>query len=320
VKTPFDRRAIPAGAVEGHWRAPDGAAIRRIDWLAGGARGSLLFMPGRGDTYEKYLEALDQWAGAGWRVSAMDWRGQAGSGRLGRDRFTGHIGDFADWIADLRDFWSQWVRETPGPHVLVGHSMGGHLVLRALAEGAVDPEAAVVTAPMLGIGPPGVPVALLHGIAKLMCRIGDPVRSAWSWGGEKPTQPPEGRPDLLTHDAERYADEMWWREHRPEVAMGPPSWGWIERAYDSMRLLRGPGMLERIAAPVLVIATSADRLVDGPAAARAAKRLPNGELLLFGKEARHEILREADPVRDHAMAAIADFLDRNAPASHRDAV
>ena len=45
----------------------------------------------------------------------------------------------------------------------------------------------------------------------------------------------------------------------------------------------------------------------------AARRLPNGELLAFGKEARHEILREVDAVRDRAMDAIAAFLDRVAP-------
>ena len=78
--------------------APDGFAIRRIDWgpaeEGAGAdgpapRGSLLFLPGRGDAYEKYLETLDGWAGQGWRVTAMDWRGQGGSGRLGADAVTG---------------------------------------------------------------------------------------------------------------------------------------------------------------------------------------------------------------------------------------
>jgi len=45
----------------------------------------------------------------------------------------------------------------------------------------------------------------------------------------------------------------------------------------------------------------------------AARRLPNGKLFAFGAEARHEILREVDAVRDRAMDAIAGFLDRTAP-------
>nr|WP_235829407.1 alpha/beta hydrolase [Croceicoccus estronivorus] len=315
----FDRRAIPADAVEGRWNASDGFAIRRIDWPGpgGAARGSILFLPGRGDAYEKYLETLDYWARKGWRVTALDWRGQAGSGRLGTDEVTGHIPDFSLWVDDLSAFWSTWKRETPGPHVLAAHSMGGHIALRALAEKRVDPVALLLSAPMLGFTTGLLPIPLLHGIAMLMTRIGDPHRPAWKWS-EKPGEVPADRSDLLTHDRDRYADELWWREHRPELVMGPGSWGWIERAYASMRALERPGLLESITTPVFVLATSADRLVSPSAIRRTCARLPECEMLCFGKEARHEILREADPVRDRALTAIDGFLDRVAPGTGDD--
>lgn len=310
----IDRRAIPARATESLWRASDGWPIRRIDWPASGekARGSILFFPGRGDFYEKYLETLDGWARAGWRVTSADWRGQAGSGRLGTDAVTGHVGDFSAWIDDLAAFWADWVRETPGPHVLAGHSMGGHLVLRGLAERRVAPDAAVLVAPMLGLLPGWLPSAAFHLAAKAMVRLGDPRRPAWKWS-EKPGALPADRSVLLTHDADRYADEIRWREIRPELVMGPGSWGWVERALASIRLLQQPGMLEAVRTPVLIVGTTADALVAWPAIARAAKRLPAAELVRFGREARHEILREVDAVRDSTLAAIARFLDRAAP-------
>lgn len=311
-----DRRAIPAGAREGVWHARDGLALRRIDWETRTDRGSVLFLPGRGDAYEKYLETLDQWAARGWRVTAIDWRGQAGSGRLGRDPITGHIDDFTQWVDDLSDFWRDWASRASRPRVVVAHSMGGHLALRAAAQLRIAPDALVLCAPMLGLARIGLPPAVLHAVAWAMCLAGDPRRPAWKWN-ERPGQPPAGRMDLLTHDAARYADELWWRERRPELAMGPPSWGWIERAYASMRLLARPGVLERLAIPTLVLATSVDRLVDPRAAARAARRLPRGELLMFGPEARHEILRETDAVRDRALATIDEFLDRAAPVEAR---
>ncbi|RYY33462.1 MAG: alpha/beta hydrolase, partial [Sphingomonadales bacterium] len=37
----------------------------------------------------------------------------------------------------------------------------------------------------------------------------------------------------------------------------------------------------------------------------------------FGDEARHEILREADPVRDRAMQAIDRFLAASAPPARK---
>jgi lysophospholipase len=270
-------------------------------------------MPGRGDTYEKYLETLEQWHRAGWRVTAADWRGQAASGRLGRDAFTGHIDDFGTWIDDIAAFWQDWVAVTPAPHVLAGHSMGGHLVLRSLVDRRIAPDAAVLSAPMVGMAGPPLPLPALHAVAKLMTTIGDPMRQAWKWS-EKPGELPAGRSNLLTHDQERYEDEQWWRDHRPELVMGPASWGWVERAYASWRRLEQAGAIEAVNVPVLILSTSNDKLVSHAAAVRAAGRLPKGELVSFGNEARHEILREADTVRDRAMQAIADFLDRVAPA------
>ena len=311
----IDRRALPPGAVESTWVAPDGAAIRRIDVAAASdrhPRGSLLFLPGRGDAYEKYLESLSQWQAQGWSVTALDWRGQALSGRAGRDDRTGHIDDFATWVADLGAFWAGWQVQSPAPHVLVGHSMGGHLALRAVVERAMLPDALVLSVPMLGMLMLGLPHAPLHHAARLMARLGDPRRPAWP-DNEKPGFQND-RMLLLTHDATRFADEAWWREQRPALQMGSPSWGWVASALASIRLLEQPGRLESVTLPVLLLGASADQLVSYRAIERAAKRLPFGELLSFGSEAAHEVLREVDAVRDRAMAAIDEFLDRVAPA------
>jgi lysophospholipase len=276
-------------------------------------RGALLFLPGRGDHYEKYLETLDYFARSGWRVTAIDWRGQGASGRLLDNPNIGHIDDFATWIADLQAFWAEWKAAGPGPHVVVAHSMGGHLAMRALVEKAIDPDAVAMSAPMLGIQTMGLPYALHHGVAKLMAALGDPNRAAWK-EGEKPGSPLNLRANILTHDPERYADELFWWQARPQVRLGPPSWHWVERAIASTRLLNEPGVLEKVATPILLLATSADRLVDTNRIMRDAKRLPDAKLILFGKEAAHELLREADPVRDQCIAAIDAFFSARAPS------
>ena len=311
----FDRRAIPAGAREWRWALPDGQEIRRIvlDPPAGiPVRGSILFMPGRADFYEKYLESLAEWASAGWQVSAADWRGQGASGRLTANPMVGHLADVSIWVADLGALWRDWVRTAPGPHVLAGHSMGGHLVLRAVAEGAASPDAVVLSAPMLGFVT-AIPQFIQHIYGRLMCWIGDPERVAWE-ASEKPGAPRDGRMTLLTHDADRYADELWWRAARPELEIGPASWRWAERAAASIETLRAPGVLEAVMAPVLVLAAKKDALVSWPAIEAAAERLPRGELVAWGPEARHELLREADPVRGQVMATITSFLARALPA------
>lgn len=311
----IDPRALPPGAQETTWIAADGQAIRRIDVAARNSpRGSLLFLPGRGDAYEKYVECLGEWHAQGWGVTALDWRGQALSGRAGRDDRTGHIDDFATWVADLAAFWTIWQAQTPAPHVLVAHSMGGNLALRAVVERVVLPAALVLSVPMLGMLMLGLPHAPLHRLAQIMARLGDSRRPAWP-DNEKPGYQNE-RMLLLTHDAARFADEAWWRDQRPELRMGSPSWGWVESALASIRLLERPGRLESVSLPVLLLGAVADQLVSYPAIARAARRLPKGELVSFGSESAHEVLREVDAVRDVAMAAIDEFLDRVAPAPH----
>ena len=51
----------------------------------------------------------------------------------------------------------------------------------------------------------------------------------------------------------------------------------------------------------------------GGATGRAATRLPRAQLVTFGREAYHELLREEDVVRNEALRRIDDFFDRLAP-------
>lgn len=307
----FDRRAWPMDGRLDYWSASDGWPLRRYR-LGDGKRGRMLVLGGRGDMIEKYLEVIHHWAGRGWAVTSFDWRGQGGSGRLTDDPLCGHIEDFGQWIADLNAFVGDWRAEGQGPAVIVAHSMGGHLLLRALAEGMMAPDAAVTVAPMMGVHSAPLPRWLAVAIAETMCALGFDRKQAWTQKEESERQR-HMRQKRLTHDPERYADELWWRDHSRDVALGPPSWKWVEQALSSThRLATQPG-LERITVPLLILAARNDRLVSTPAIRRAAERVPGARLHVYGREAAHEILRELDPVRLDALARIDGFLDEAAP-------
>ncbi len=301
------RRAIPATANFTQWHAADGWALRRFDWPAEAevSRGSILFQGGRGDIVEKYLELLAHWHAQGWSITSFDWRGQGGSGRLSPDAHVGHVGSFDDYIADLRAFWADWSPRAPGPRVLMGHSMGGHLVSRALVEGAVTPDAAVLIAPMLGLHSP-LGATLGEQLARLMARLGNPARAAWK-GNERPATL-ETRQALLTHDPGRYDDELWWQQAKPELLLGPPSWRWVAEAFSSTRGVRQDPRLASLGVPVLLLVPLADQLVLPKAALAIADRLPDARVVTFGDEAAHEVLREVDGVRNRAIAELDMFL------------
>ena len=307
--TDHPRHPLPDAAHTEIATMRDGWPVRTVAIDPDGpARGVLLFAGGRGDFVEKYAETLGAWVAEGWRVRSFDWRGQGLSGRLGSDATTGHVEDFAPWVGDLAELAARW-RNGGEPFALIGHSMGGHLVLRALVEGAVAVDAAVLVAPMIGTR--GPPAAVGCRVAAVMARLGRRDRPAWR-SNEKPGHVASGRQSLLTHDDARYADETWWREHRPELAVGPPSWSWLAAAYRSSLASFTPERLRRVATPILILNALADRLVDPRATVRASGWLPNVRRIDYGDASAHEILREADPVRDHALGAIGRFLEAHA--------
>jgi lysophospholipase len=310
---PFDRRALPGGSTLAVKPTRDGWPVRRFDWPAKGApRGSILFQGGRGDIFEKYLESFAHWHAANWNVAAFDWRGQGGSGRLLPDPHVGYVSDFSVWIDDLAAFVADWQADTPGPHVIMGHSMGGHLLLRALIERQVAPDAAVLIAPMLGFDTAPLPFAVARWLAGMMTRIGAPERPAWKVN-ERPALPGASRQKFLTHDDARYADELWWKSTKPELELGPPSWHWMTLAYGSTATTEARGHPEAIETPMLILGTDGDRLVSPAAIKRFASRIPQARLKMFGRDVAHEILREKDAPRNEALAAIDSFLETAAP-------
>lgn len=310
----FDRRRIPDDATITRWTAGDGWDLRSFRWpVAGTARGTVLFMGGRGDFFEKYLETFAHFHRLGWRVESLDWRGQGGSGRLGARSDVGHTTRFADWTRDLADYATELKARAPGPIVVIGHSMGGHLVLRALAEGALPVAAAVLVAPMLGFAD-SLPQWMGRVVAHIAAKIVGTEQRMWKVS-EKPFSPLDKRMGLLTHSRERYADEQYFWDTRPELKLGPASWGWIAAAYDSFAWLAKPGRIEAITTPVLILSASADGLVSPPATRAMAARLPHARLVEFGDDAAHELLRESDAVRDSALAAIDALLDETVPSA-----
>jgi lysophospholipase len=304
----LDRRSHPEGATFTSWQAGDGWSLRVMEWpqpTGKKARGALVFANGRGDFIEKYLEPLGHWHARGWNVLAFDWRGQGGSaGSIVR----GHLDSFDPMVADGAALIRYWLSRHAGPGVALGHSMGGHLLLRIVAEHRPPLAAAVLVAPMIRINARPIPHDFGRRISALLCRIGLRKVPAWR-SNERPHLPGADRQAYLTSCADRYADELWWKERQPGYALGPPTWGWLDAAYRSIESLT----LERIGQvelPVLILGTERDRLVSPNAIRRAAEALPRAELHMY-PNAGHELLRESDPVRLDAVARIDSFFDRH---------
>jgi len=111
----------------------------------------------------------------------------------------------------------------------------------------------------------------------------------------------------MTSCPERRADKAWWKANKPEIASGPPSWGWVRAARKSIARLRRAD-LSAVRIPVLILASERDPIVDVGAIRRVAARLPEAELVTFSGSG-HELLREADARRLAVLERIDEFLE-----------
>ncbi|MFM2045464.1 MAG: lysophospholipase [Pseudomonadota bacterium] len=294
---------------------PDGHHIRIAGWGAeppAAARGSVLLLTGRNETLEKYEEQAEDWCRRGWRVVGMDWRGQGGSSRYLDNRHKGHVPDFQVFLDDLGAGLEALL--PPGsarPVIAFAHSMGGHVLMRYLAEQAAAGRdhpvtAAILSAPMLGIYTGAVPAGLLRRIAaRLVARgRGDayvPGQTDWS-----PADPAFAR-NLLTGDPERFLIGHRAYAADPNLAQGGITWGWLDAAFRSMDRLETPGLAEGMTVPVLILTGGRDRIVRNDRHAAMARRLPRGRQR-HHPDARHELMMEADPIRNAVWADIDAYL------------
>lgn len=307
---PIDRRAYPEGMRLWTWPAPDGWLHRRVDWPQAErrrSRGSLLFVGGRGDFVEKYVEAMSEWHRRGWAVASFDWRGQ---GQSKGDIAGGHFDSFDILIDDLEALIGDWTASTSPPHVVVAHSMGAHMLLRLLVERQPRIQAAVLVAPMIEVNSGLIPAWLARVIAGAAVMTGFGRRPLW---GAPLAQAPIGskRQRVLTSCPERYEDEAYWWQQEPEHVSSAPTFGWLRAAYRSSRTFSNQA-LRGVRVPILLVATERDALVSPRAIRRVAGLLPGALLAMFNDSA-HEILRERDAIREAAMERIDAFLDERAP-------
>jgi lysophospholipase len=273
---------------------------------AGPARGTVVILPGRAEFIEKYEETIGELAALGFAVAIFDWRGQGGSDRLlGPHR--GHIVQVEDYLADLAAVLEHLERRRlPRPFLMLAHSMGGHIGLRQLHDDPSRFAGAVLSAPMFGIFLP-MPVLMARAICEAAIGLGAAHRYA---PGQRDFDPKHlarqfGR---LSSCEIRFQDLLRRLETTPELALGGVTYGWLGASLRSIALLRRPGFVEAITTPVLVCQAGRERIVSNRSIRMITRRLPNGRLLVL-PEARHELLRERDPIRRQFLDAFGAFAD-----------
>lgn len=272
-------------------------------------RGSVILSPGRSEPIEKYGETASELAAKGFVVLIHEWAGQGLSGRYHRDSLRSHaVGGWERPLAHYRDLLDHAAGELPKPWIGVGHSMGGALIALALAEGEDRLDAALLSAPMIGINTGRMSFARARLLANVACAIG--------FGGRLVMRQvdPADRPfenNRLTHDRTRYQRARDLFRDNTALRSGEPTYAWLRFALGLQHRFASFGPLPTVTTPVTMLLAEEETLVDNRAARGLCGKLPHCSAIEV-PQARHEIPMEVDEARAYFWRAF-DGLVENLP-------
>lgn len=262
----------------------DGRRLCTHEWPLADARAGVLIVHGLGEHAGRY-GALAAWFNArGYAVRSYDQRGHGRSpGRRGA------LSRPLELIDDLTEVYGDFAASLPAPPLLLGHSMGGLVALRAVLDSRVAPPALVLSSPALRAWTPAWEQALATRLAWVLPNL--PLRSGLPF-------------EALSHEAavvEAYRDD-------------PLRSGWITPRLARFIFESGRHCIDVAASlpvPTLLLVAGADRLVDarGSHAFAAAARASGHLVVHVYEQLFHELFNEAEPGRSRVLAQLEAWLD-----------
>ena len=285
--------------------APDGTLLRIGHWPSFPGARRVVLCHGRIEFLEKYNEVIGELHSRGFEIWSMDWRGQGLSGRTTDNPKKGHISDFQSYIEDLQWFLGLMGDDSAPETILIGHSMGGHVVLRALLSGQVTVDRAIIPAPMIDLPMKKFVSTAVAVLCRAACMAGLGTRYVIGFGDNDPAR---GMFDdnPLTRDRDRFAAIHAATETTPGAEMGGPTFGWLNAAFNSIGALRTLSHSATAPCPILLCTAMGDVVVSVEAQHAFGDLQPSCTQIRF-ENAAHEILQETDAVRNRFWAAFDCF-------------
>jgi len=296
----------PPGFSWGSFFAADGAKLRWGHLPAAEPRAECVVVGGFSECIEKYFETITDLAARGLSVWGLDWRGQGGSERPRRWPSRPRPRHF-DRDANELALFAQTLPAPRCPRLLIAQSMGGAIAMLCLRRYPGLFDAAILSAPMLGIRTVGLPTSVVRwvsGAARIsglgLCF----VPGAGRWRPERVPSPERSR---TTTDPDRCRLQYSWFLADAELRVDEPTWGWLDTALRVTARIARKEFLSMIDTPILLASAGRETFVAPEAHRRAARLLPDCTLIEF-PDSKHEPFLERDAIRQSWLAAIDQFV------------
>lgn len=295
---------------------PDGGLIRftntsdnfkiRYGVWNDGTSGTVFFLNGRTEYIEKYSDTISKFLKRGLSVVSLDWRSQGLSQRYFGRRDIGHINNFTEYQTDLLSLIRlKEIQLLPKPFILVSHSMGGMIALRALVTKNHGFSGAIFSAPLWS--PRFFESAIINLLKGLSTVIKNPGLSKIKLypGGKKPyVLLTSAKENSLTSDEKQFKRLQTIARAEPKLLVGPPTVGWgiaAARELEKLEKSKAPNT------PILIFMSSEETVVDNEAIKRFAEKNVNSKLVEING-ARHEVFLETPKIQKIIWSHIDDFL------------
>ena len=270
-----DRFLTPKGFVWGSFSTPDGARLRWGHLAAENARAECILVGGYGDFIEKQFETIRDLAARGLSVWCLDWRGQGGSTRPKRLPHRPRARRFSRDANELAQFARE--RLMAGrPHVLIAHSMGGAIALLCLHRHPDLFDAAILSAPMLGVPIGRTPPVLLRALTGPVRLSGLGICHLPGVYRYHPDRPPTPERSRISSDAERCRIRHAWISSNPALRLDQPTYGWLDPALSLIARIGKRRFLAGIKTPILLGECRPGERVVAPAAHYPRRPAPAG--------------------------------------------
>lgn len=298
-----DIARAPAGGIFEYRTCADGVRVRVAAWK-GGNNGTILIFQGRTEFIEKYGPTIQNFLDRGYSVAAIDWRGQGLSDRLSDRPTLGHVNHFKDYqldVAELLKFVED--QQLPNKFILLAHSMGGAIGLRAI-QGGMKISHAIFSAPMWDIAVNGIGDWMIKQYARTVGRYTQRGRLVPSTNIRNASFTTEYDGNNLTNNAAEFDLRVIQLSTHPSLEIGGPSVGWVNEALKDTQKLRQKPLPE---IPNLCFIGTNDTIVSQHAIHAVMRRWDTGELIEFDG-AQHELLIETPEVTERIWDKIDTLL------------
>lgn len=279
-------------------------------------KGTVIVVPGFTGSIEMIMREITQIHAAGYRVGAIEYRGQGMSHRpLPAQPEKGYVEDYG-LLADELAQYANEVRDTQLPLFFFSISKGGHITMRMAAEHDLGVDAFALIVPMIQINSGEIAYDDLATFSDMTNRLG--LGAAYAPGADSwsADQHPLGQATGCNANPATAQTQSALFATKEKLRTQGVTYKWLHESIKSSEKLLDPVFVKTIRQPVKIYTAGIDELVLTDKAEQFCASLENCQTKHYA-ESRHCITREDYDLYDGIIADAVAHFDAHAIGSVR---